>query len=135
MGCYEFYLVGKVMRLILTIALMLFATTAWATYLQRPQMVQLTTKDGVTSITLAPAGRVEVAVTKAGPVTFAWDPSTDEVDGYRLKCTGTQEITAETTDTWVEVEMPVGEYKCWATAYKGEEESGPSKNISVRITE
>ena len=117
------------------IFLLLISTPVWATYITRPEMVQITTNNSMTTIAIAAGGRVVLTIKQAGSVTFAWDANTEEVDGYYLYCSGQVDIKQETSETQVTIIMQPGEYKCWATAFKDGVESGPSKNISVTLTE
>ena len=119
--------------LFLIILILTFASPVWATYIQRPEIVNVTTKDGLKTIVISAGGRAALTITEQKTVTFEWDANNEDVDGYYLYCTGPTEIKEQTTETQVTVTMDPGEYKCWATAYRGDEESGPSNNLSVMV--
>lgn len=69
-------------------------------------------------------------------MTFGWEDPNDEsvqVEGYYFYCRGQENIKGQITETTYTVEMRPGVYECWATAYKGEDESGPSNIVTVKV--
>ena len=123
--------------LIALILVCILPCLSWGTYLNRwnERVVNVSTNDNLTTVVIGAGTSVQMVLKNESQTTFAWDASEDEVDGYYLYCTGPTEIKQQTNTTTVTLTLPPGEYKCWATAYRGETESGPSNGIAVRITE
>ena len=120
-------------KTLLIITALAFIPSAHATYIKKADTVNVITQSGDNIFSISINGIVKFALQKAGTVTFTWDANSEDVDGYYLYCSGTADIKEQTTGPTVSMELTPGQYKCWATAYKGDEESAPSNVISVRM--
>jgi hypothetical protein len=73
----------------------------------------------------------------AGEINLAWDPSTDQVDGYKLHCGPTTKTYGTPTDvknvTQYTLSAPPGQYFCAVSAYKGTLESAFSNELVFNI--
>lgn len=88
---------------------------------------------------MGPARNFGIAARQAGQatteVTFVWDANdvNEGVEGYYLYCTGPSEISEQVTEPTCIVEMQHGVYECWATAFRGELESGKSNIVTLKV--
>jgi hypothetical protein len=108
------------MKAITTLILLALSTTAYAAYMGSARDFGIVAiQNGHSTAT----------------VTFIWDASdpSENVDGYNFYCKGRENISGQTTEPTYTVEMRHGVYECWVTAYRGDEESVPSKIITVKV--
>jgi len=100
------------------IILLALATTAHATY-------------------MGPARNFGIAARQAGQatteVTFIWDANKEPVSGYYFCCKGRERIRQQTTKPTYTGTFRHGFYECWATAFRGELESGKSNIVTLKV--